>query len=124
MRVSTNLDPALSILQKLPVDGRLEIEIIFRLGKATVQCQPNELHRGERKDTYLATKTQAVGGYRFWASTPSIWWRLPTFDVRVRRVRSPLARATSRRFMLSAVMERSERRSLSGLVGEQTNTSS
>lgn len=124
MRVTTNLDPALSIFEELSVDGSLEIQIILGLGKATRQCQPNEQRRRGRSVTYFATNTQAVGGYRFWASTPSIWWRLLTFDARVRRLCSPLARATSRRCMLPAVMERSERRSLSGLAGEEMNTSS
>lgn len=35
MRVTTNLDPALSIFQELSVDGSLEIEIILGLGEAT-----------------------------------------------------------------------------------------
>lgn len=124
MRVTTDLDPALSIFEELSVDGSLEIQIILGLGKAMRKCQPDELRRRGRSVTYFATNTQAVGGYRFWASTPSIWWRLLTFDARVRRVCSPLARATSRRCMFPAVMERSERRSLSGLAGEETNTSS
>lgn len=35
MGVTTNLDPALSILEELAVDGSLEIEVILGLGKAT-----------------------------------------------------------------------------------------